>query len=42
VLSYTLGTVQALVSGSMHQPGWAVMNSAAHTHSHKVSEKLPA
>lgn len=41
-LDQTLGTVQAPVEGSAHQPGWFGMNSAMHTHLQAVSEKLPA
>ena len=42
VLEKTLGTVQAPVCGSTHQPGWFLTNSAMHTHSQATSLKLPA
>lgn len=41
-LDQTLGTVQAPVEGSAHQPGWLGMNSAMHSHLQATSEKLPA
>ena len=41
VLLQTLATVQALVSGSTHQPGWLVMNSAMQVQEQASSLKFP-